>query len=329
MKKSTIIKGFSGLTYLEQRELLEKLKLQLSDSKPIIEHKPQIKNCVHCSSDKIYKHGVYKNGGRRYHCQSCKKSFNELTGTSIHCIKKKELWDRFIELMLESKSIRYISKDLGINMKTVFDWRHKLLTAFDTVFKKKFKDVVETDEVFFKFNQKGLTKNKIRKKRKGHNVSVLFTMDRHKTYDIKLVKVGNLDRKSLDMVIDKSRFDKDNVICSDSGKIFLGLFEEMKLAHKTFKTSHKVFSAGGAYHVNNLNNLIGRTRVWIRYNFHSVSTKYLNNYMNWFVMLQILKHKEGRNNKFWDYALMDSKAFERNKTVEDNYTKMLELSGVA
>ena len=75
--------------------------------------------------------------------------------------------------------------------------------------------------------------------------------------------------------------------------------------------------------------LIGRTRVWIRYNFHSVSTKYLNNYMNWFVMLQILKHKEGRNNKFWDYALMDSKAFERNKTVEDNYTKMLELSGVA
>lgn len=333
MKINSIINGFKGLSYFQQRELLEQFKLALSESKPILEHKKLDKQCIYCSSIKVYKHGIYKNGGSRFRCQDCKKSYNELTGTSIHCIKKKELWDRFIELMLDSKSIRYISKELKLNVKTVFDWRHKVLASFENIYKKKFENIVEIDDVYFSFNQKGRKNNFIKTekiKRQGpreNAVSVLFTMDRNKTYDVKLVKFGKLDIASLNKVVDKSRFSK-NIVCSDSNWSLVNMFEEMNLVHKTFKTGLKQYSVDGIYHVNNLNNFIGRTRQWISYNFHSVSTKYLSHYLNWFVMLQILKDKGEKNNKFWDYLLLDNRAFERNKNKETNYSEFLKLSGI-
>jgi len=155
MKTTNIIKQFNKLTYVQQTELLQKLKFTLSESRPILNHVKSIKECPYCNSGKVYKHGTYKNGGTRFRCQDCKKSYNELTGTSIHCIKKKELWDRFIELMLDSKSIRYISNELGLSTKTVFEWRHKVLSSFDNLYKKEFKGIVETDSVFFRFSQKG------------------------------------------------------------------------------------------------------------------------------------------------------------------------------
>lgn len=154
-------------------------------------------------------------------------------------------------------------------------------------------------------------------------------MDRYKTYDVRLVKVGKLDIVSLNKAVDKSRFNKSNVISSDSDWSLSNLFKEMGLVHKTFKTGNKVYSTEGIYHVNTLNNFVGRTREWLKYNFHSVSTKYLAHYLNWYVMLQILKRVDGKNNKLWDYALNDTKAFDRNRETEKNYRDMLELSNVA
>lgn len=330
MKSINIIRDFGKLSYEEQKQLLGQLKHTLSSSKPILSHRKIRKECINpdCKSVKIYKHGHYSNGSSRYRCQDCKKCFNELTGTSIHCVKKKELWDRFIELMLESKSVRHISKELEISPTTVFEWRHKVLCSFNDLYKKKFKKVVETDDVYFPLNQKGRKKNFIPKQKKkqgtsDQKVSVLFTMDRFKTYDVKLVKVGKMDIKNLDRVLDRSRFVKDNIICSDSDKSLMNLFSELNLEHKTFKTGLKQYSSGKGYHVNNLNNLVGRLKEWIGYNFHTVSTKYLINYLNWFVMMEVLKGKRDKTGKMWDYTLMDNKTFKRSKVVEETYQNFL------
>ena len=117
MKSINIIRDFGKLSYNDQKQLLNQLKFTVSESKPILAHRKISKECINpdCKSVKIYKHGKSVEGGQRYRCQDCKKSFNELTGTSIHCVKKKYLWDRFIELMLESKSVRYISKELEVS----------------------------------------------------------------------------------------------------------------------------------------------------------------------------------------------------------------------
>ena len=333
MKTTNILSQFNTLSYSEQTELLEKLKQNVSESKPILNHVKSVKECPHCNSTKIYKHGKYKNGGTRFHCQDCKKSYNELTGTSIHCVKKKELWNRFIELMLDSKSIRYISKELSISTKTVFDWRHKVLSSFENIFTKEFKGFVETDSVFFRFSQKGVLKKnriKIGRKKRGVNnqkVNVLFTMDRYKTYDFKVVKLGKLDFKSLKRVVNEDKFNDGNVVCSDSDWCFIKMFKEMGLEHHTFKGGLGDYGSG-LYHVNTLNSTVNLMRKWISYNFFSVSTKYLGHYINWFSMLQILKDNKDGSNKMWDYILMDRGSFDRSRNVEEKYKELLSLSGI-
>jgi len=44
-------------------------------------------SCPHCCNTDIYGHGTYR-GRSRYKCKSCKKTFNDNTGTAIDGIKK-------------------------------------------------------------------------------------------------------------------------------------------------------------------------------------------------------------------------------------------------
>ena len=151
----------SSLSYTDRLSILDKLKTSVLESKPILKHRYSINTRPHCDGEKFHRHGTYKNGGNRFKCTGCKKTFNDLTGTSIHGIKKKHLWGQFINLMFESKCIREISKTLGLSTKTVFEWRHKVLSSFDEIFTKEFRGVVETDDIYLRFNQKGIKKNSV------------------------------------------------------------------------------------------------------------------------------------------------------------------------
>src|SRR5690606_462361 len=115
--------SFRTLSYQKQQEIIQLLSKQVIESRPILNHKEKPTSCPHCNHSTIHKHGSYKikngdnvriTGGTRYQCQGCKKTFNELTGTSIHGLKKTDEFRDFIEQMFEGKSIREISKEIGV-----------------------------------------------------------------------------------------------------------------------------------------------------------------------------------------------------------------------
>lgn len=328
MKANTksFIEKFKSLSRKEQADLLNELKNKYSESKQIAPHRHISKKCMYCESVNMYKHGKQVNGGQRYRCQDCKRSFNALTGTSVHLIKKTELWDRFIGLMIDSKSIRHIAEELKISTKTAFEWRHKVLSSFEEIFVKDFSGEVEIDPIYFRFNQKGRKKDIIDTGRKyrgisGQQATVLLTMDRNKIYDFKLVKFGKLFEADLEKVVDKSKFDKVKVVYSDSEKSIENYFKSLKINHKTFvaRKGH----GHGKLHVNTLNNTKKKLSGWIDYHFNSVSTKYLKNYLNWFAVLEILKKKQNKTDKVWEYILLDGKTVERNKGIENKYREFL------
>jgi transposase-like protein len=120
----------------EREELLGLLELEINVPKfahlPLAPHKDEAVRCPHCSGQDIYGHGTYK-GRRRYRCKSCKKSFNDFTGTAVSGIKKTEKFEEYLNLMVESLIIRKASACLGVNMKTVFDWRHKILSSLSAL----------------------------------------------------------------------------------------------------------------------------------------------------------------------------------------------------
>lgn len=115
-----------------------------------------IKDCPHCNSIKIIKHGSYKNG-QRYKCKDCLKTFCKRTFTPFYYTKKDTYtWMRFVELMLENTTLRGCSKHLGVDLTTAFYWRHKILRTLIKVREAdKLVDYIEMTKVSIKENFKG------------------------------------------------------------------------------------------------------------------------------------------------------------------------------
>ena len=110
--------------------------------------------CPHCNSEEIYGHGKYK-GRKRYKCKNCNKTFNDYTGTAISGIKEVEKFETYLSMTLKSPTIREVAKELNINIKTAFDWRHKLLSAMSEINGSKFTGIVECDDKQLDINEKG------------------------------------------------------------------------------------------------------------------------------------------------------------------------------
>lgn len=73
-------------------------------------------------------------------------------------IHKKDLTVGYLKLMDEEKSLDKIKVELGINKKTAFDWRHKILSGTENSGKGLFQGITESDETFFLISEKAQNK---------------------------------------------------------------------------------------------------------------------------------------------------------------------------
>lgn len=317
------ISQFKSLNYKQQRDLLNQLQTALSSSRPVLEHR-HINACPYCESEKLYKHANYTAGGTRFKCASCFKTFNEFTGTSIHRVHKKDLWDGFIRLMLQSKTIREICAELKIARQTALDWRHKALSAFNALYTKQFKGVVETDDTYFRFNEKG-KRGVVKYDRKlrgisNQQVSVMVTADRYKSIDLSVIKLGRITTSALEKKLNLDRFNKSNIIYSDNSRIIKNFFRDLDIQHETFIAKKKY---NGKVHVQNVNNLTRRLKDWIKFHFNNVSTKYLHNYLNWFMMLEVLKGQTNAEDKMWDYLMLNNDGYNNFQKIETDFNSLI------
>lgn len=326
----SILREFSKMLPNQQLELLKQLENNIGGETKILSYIDKEKKnvCYHCQSSTIIKMGFYA-GKQRYKCKECQKTFGDFTGTSVYCIKKKHLWMSFIKLMLDSKSIRYTAKQLGLSPRTVLDWRHKLLEAFAETFQKKFKGIVETDDIYLPFNQKGrkrgfLGVRKEKKKRgiSSQKVAIMVWADRYKTLGMQTVKLGRINCADLQRTTNIKRLNSDNIICSDRHRSIEAFVKKLNIKHQQFKAGIKEYVKAGIYHVQKVNSLTSHFKKWLNSNFINVATKYLQNYLNWFQMLQIFKD-DNTFNSFLNYSLKDNNTFYRFKQLEINYQTFL------
>ena len=107
---------------------------------------------------------------------------------------------------------------------------------------------------------------------------------------------------------------------SDNSRIIKNLFSDLQIEHKTFVAKNKF---NGLVHVQNVNNFTRRLKDWIKLNFNNVSTKYLHNYLNWFMMLEILKNEKNQEDNFWNYLLDSNSSYKMFNEIEGNYNNLL------
>ena len=76
------------------------------------------------------------------------------------------------------------------------------------------------------------------------------------------------------------------------------------------------------YHVQHVNSLHNKLKKWLNERFWGVSTKHLQQYLNWFRMKEALKGAAQPAIEFASKTILDNKARERYNEIDYKY-KML------
>lgn len=289
-------------------------------------------SCPHCGHNKYVKFG-FKSNSQRYKCKSCKRSFTEYTGTWMAGLHKKEKVDAYLNLMLEEKSLDKIKDALSINKKTAFDWRHKVLASFSEKGKDFFSGIVESDETFFLFSEKGRKQTKRESRKRGgtsksrgisnDQVAVIATQDRKSTLDLTVATMGRIKKSDIVMAIG-SRVDSNNtILCSDGHMSYKGFALDNKIEHHVLNASLKQRVKSGTYHIQHVNSTHNRVKKWLDNQFWGVSTKYLQQYLNWYRIKEQIKFRNDRLNAFMISSCLDITAHDTYKNIEQMYEKLI------
>lgn len=321
------------LTPEEKQELYLILSKEMAALPVLVKEKALINtteaiNCPHCNSQDFIGHGLYR-GRNRYKCNECHKTFNDYTGTAISGIKKSELFQQYIEMVVESISIRKAAKRLGVSVSTVFFWRHKLLSSLAPCNGNSFQGIVECDDKEMDINDKG-SRELIRKPYKRSSdrhskpgsddkVSIVVATDRKGNPTMQVAKLGRIDALSIEKSIG-SFINKENILCSDSNPSIVLWAKNKKLEHHTFisKNQHVKNKCYHVQHVNSMDNLFER---WMK-RFYGVNTKYLRQYLNWFIFLRKTKDSPSILTEFAKTLISNTKALSVYRTIEETYLEL-------
>lgn len=255
--------------------------------------------CPHCNSKKTFKNGVIK-GVQRFICKDCKKNFRPNTGSATSGLKKKELFKAYIPQLLAGHSIRKCAKETGVCIQTAFDWRHKTLSAFNKQQSEtKLSGICESDDVYFTFSNKG-ERNLSRAPRKrgkgifetkkrgisSDKIAVIISSDRKGNKHLQAVKRGRVSAKDIESVL-KGKLEPQTILCTDTHRSYIAFAKQHDIEHHTIKASAKEYKRG-TYHVQHVNSIASDLKLWIS-DFKGVSTKYLQNYLNWYAVTDVIE----------------------------------------
>lgn len=331
MDLKELITGYNELNDTEQsafRMLLEAKTRQFTIDELNQENKQiQQLNCPHCGTERLVSNGKQK-GVQRYLCRVCNKNFSEYTGSSVAFLKKRDLWSSYIESMLKGYSLRKCAEETGISLQTSFNWRHKILSSLQTSIPQEFNGITESDDIFFDFSEKG-KKDLDRPARKrgtikgkvgihSKKIAVIVTSDRNGNKEFKLATMGRISKIDIEKAIG-DKLSKTTVLCTDSHRSYSAFAKNQQLKHQKIKAGKGQYVKDKIYHIQTVNSATARLRTWIR-GFNGVSTKYLQNYLNWFMLLEQIKDKSNQLKSFAIAALISKQAWEIFNNIEINHT---------
>ena len=292
-KLEIIFELFNKLTDIERNNVLSKLLENKNDDK--IKPERQLK-CPHCESKQFVSNGSV-NGRKRYKCNNCKRSFGDYSGTVLSNIKKMNKFLKYKEIMLNEGTIplKMMCSRVGISIKTAFDWRHKLIGSLSES-NDKFENETQIDDIWVSYSQKGRRGLKFSKKRGGnkkagdnnYQAKILTATNKDQTV-MKVARIGRITKSDIQRKLG-NKFKTGTKIISDSHPSIVGFAKDIKLNHVYFKSKEHIASTGE--NLQFLNNQASRLDTMINRTLKGVSTKYLQNYVNWFSFVETNKGKD-------------------------------------
>ena len=313
MKTKEEIKALFSIMSKREKELLlgdllQELELEESlldkvDSKLSRKKKP----CPHCQSTSVHKKGK-QNGVQMYNCKGCKSWYSETTGTPLSGIQLKDKWQGYLHCMEQGMPIKKIAKELGISIQTSFDWRHKILSSMNDLAPSQLRGVVECDELELAINEKG-NKHLVRTARKRSSdfkrnqgkdidtvVQIVTAVERGGNKYLKAVRTKRLSKENIQQVFE-GKLTKGTTLITDKHHSYRSFAkDEKQIKHKTVKANMYVDNKDSSVHLQHVNNTHKQLRNFLM-PFNGVSSKYLQNYLNWFAYQKQIRSEERRVGK--------------------------------
>jgi len=289
-------------------QIFENSKKELSEIKS---HKP----CPHCKSENVWKRGT-QNSVQMFKCKDCLKWYNENTGSPMYNIKKKHLWQEYLRHMQAGLSIKRIAKVMPISIQTSFDWRHKILSALASKAPLKLGKIVECDEMEIALSNKGEhgLKRKARKRgtdfkrntadKRVTTVQVVTAVDREGNKYLKAVETKRLSSSQINKAIGK-KITKGTLLITDEHPSYKGFVKtKSSIVHKPINAKLLKKSTDKKINLQRVNNTHKQLDDFLD-RFNGVSSKYLQNYLNWFTCQKEFNQMANKV-KTWCLAILTS-----------------------
>ena len=307
-----ISNAFINVPLETQTQIIDKVYETISNTNPLAsecEHinQIQVRKCPRCGDTHIILNGKRK-GVQNYKCKKCHKNFNEFTGTTITYIKKKDLLKPFILLMLSGDSLYVCSKTLHIAIQTAFDWRQKIIAAFDKYAKEYYSGITEMITMQKRFSRKGqgAKSKKIGQKgkitdpatnKKAESIakeeykplSLVAIIERKSRFEIRIIQQGPLEMEQLKKQLDK-KLNKVKKLCIDEHGILQEFAGKKRISYFIYQEGKKSKGRNKYYNTENVENRYIKMNQFLE-RFHGVSSSYLQNYLNWYMMVDLIMCK--------------------------------------
>jgi len=250
--------------------------------------------CPRCDCEYVTKAGV-SDGRQVYKCKKCGYRFRETAKSLVYYSHKYYLLMDYIKCMLEGKSLRACAKEVGISLPTSFKWRHKILSAIQGLEGGiNFSGITEADELLMQYSEKGRRYKNLEEKERAMNtvhpnVAVLVMTDREGNLLFKHTGENRVQNNQIKEEL-KRRVSEKNLICFKPNDEFQQAVSQSPSKKVLVKSpTEKVLirrkTKGLAiYSVNIAEKKITDFLVWMM-RFRGVATKYLQNYLMWFVVM--------------------------------------------
>lgn len=300
-----------------------------SNSKVISNFKTKELYCKKCGC-KLHRNSKTKTGIQKYIYSGCKLTSSETTDTIVcHSKLSFEIWSNIIDNLLDGFSLRRIAEENNISLLTSFRLRHKLLYALKNFIKNiKLSGKIKSDEKYFSINLKGNKPQNMprySKKRTSvtspyrgishHKICVISSIDENDNLLLKIVGLGrcttDMSKNSLGVKLDNAKS-----ISADSASAYQEFCCKYKLILNAVPSG---FHSNGIFNISEINGIHSQLETWFS-KFRGVSTRHLQEYLDWSVYIFAMKKRFLLNKIKTEYY---SKIL-----IDDNYIKSKDIFNI-
>jgi transposase-like protein len=223
--------------------------------------------CPRCKSPQVQRWGRERTGTQRYRCGGCRRTFNDLTRTAMAGTHLPEKWRVYADTMRDGQSTRKAGERIGVDHKTAWRWRHKVMAFLAPTKQPPLSGIVEADETYFRRNFKGSKPIGRRSRKRGTRSGSARGLGKDK------VAVVAALRPVLSPGV---------TLCTDGSRAMRGAAHALPVWHVALVTARSERKRG-IYHIQTVNRYQGRLKGWIA-RFRGVATQYLLRYLTWHIM---------------------------------------------